>query len=211
MKSFLIILDNEYKPDPRVSKHIDCLVNDFLFNVHLVCTKSDKKIEDKYHPQLHIHRILDQSRIHQYYKHDFSKELMAIEKIVKNNQINSILANDHICLELSCQLKRKVKYLNIIYDAHEFIAGWHYYQYEKNWVIYFKGALVHKLFSLKERYNLKKIHSLITVSEGIRKEYIKLNPSLNTEVIRNIPPLKVIKTQVSIINENLALTKIKRF
>lgn len=189
MKSFLIILDNEYKPDPRVNKHVDCLLNDLLLDVHLVCTKTDKKIKDKYHPKLHIHRILDQMKIHQYYKHNFSKELMAIEEIIKSNQIKSLLANDHICLELSCQLKRKVKDLNIIYDAHEFIAGWHYYQYEKNWVIYLKGALVHKLFSLKERSNLKNISSLITVSEGLRKEYIKLCPSVNTEVVRNIPPI----------------------
>lgn len=188
MKSFLVLLDNEYKPDPRVKKHLDCLLYDMIYEVHLICTKSDKNINDESHPNLHIHRILDHGKIHQYYKNSFVKELDAIEKIIKDNEIKNILANDHICLEISCQLKRRLSYLDILYDAHEFIAGWPYYQYEKKWVTYFKGALVHKLFCYKEWSNLKKISSLITVSEGLKKEYLKLCPGINAGVVRNIPP-----------------------
>lgn len=188
MRSILIILDNEYKPDPRVSKHIDCLINDLNFEVHLICTESNQKENDDKHPNLKIYRVMNQRHLYQYYKHRFDKELEFFEGIIRKNNILNILANDHICLEISCKLKRKMNHLQIIYDAHEFISGWPYYQHEKKWFTHLKGALVHKLFSYKEKLNLKKVTWLITVSEGIRKEYLKLYPELNTSVVRNIPP-----------------------
>ena len=188
MRNILIILDNEYKPDPRVKKHIDCLLNDLNFEVHLICTKSNQNKNDDNHPNLNIYRMMNQRQLFQYYKYNFEKELEFIEGIIRENNILNILANDHLCLEISCKLKRKMNHLKIIYDAHEFISGWPYYQYEKKWFNYLKGAIVHIFFSHREKSNLKKVNSLLTVSEGLREEYLKLYPSLNTSVIRNIPP-----------------------
>ena len=188
MKNILIILDNEYNPDPRVQKHINCLLYDLEYEVHLVCTKSNKTIEDQNHSKLFIYRILDQEKLFQYYKNRFEKEIQSVANIIFKNKIKNILANDHVCLEFSVKLKRKYKHLNIIYDAHEFIIGWPYYQYEIKWVNYLKGALVHKIFCFKEKINIKKTSFLITVSEGLQKEYLKLFPKIKSEVIRNIPP-----------------------
>ena len=188
MRSIVVILDNEYKPDPRVKKHIDCLLNDLNFKVHLICTESKEKEKDDNHPNLKIYRMMNQLHLFQFYKHRFEKELDFIEKIIRNNNITNILVNDHICLEIGCKLQRKINDLRIIYDAHEFISGWPYYQYEKRWLNYIKGALVHKFFSYKEKRNLKKVYSLITVSEGIRNEYLKIQPFRDSTVIRNIPP-----------------------
>lgn len=188
MKTILIILDNEYNPDPRVQKHVNCLLNDLECEVHLVCTKTNKIIEDQNHDRLSIYRILDQEKLFQYYKNRFEEEIERVANIISKNKIKHILANDHACLEFSVKLKRKYEHINIIYDAHEFIIGWPYYQYEKKWFNYLKGALVHKIFCFKEKTNIKQTSFLITVSEGLKKEYLKLFPKIKSQVIRNIPP-----------------------
>ena len=96
MRNILIILDNEYKPDPRVKKHIDCLLNDLNFEVHLICTESNQKENDDNHPNLHIYRMMNQRQLFQYYKYHFEKELEFIEDIIRENN-SRILAKLPTC------------------------------------------------------------------------------------------------------------------
>ena len=183
----MVLLDNPYQPDPRVKRHLDALI-EIGFKIHLICTKTLKKEKEFTNASLTIYRILTQDKIFQYYKNNFDKELEKIKEILLTNCIQIILANDHICLELAVKIQNKLKDVKIIYDAHEFISGWPFYKYEKRWIYYIKGWAVHKVYKFKERKNLNNIHSMLTVSEGLKYEYLKINPSLDISVVRNIPP-----------------------
>ena len=172
-KCILLLLDNAYKPDPRVEKEINTLTEELNLHVLLVCTRFSNKNEIlNVNPRFTIYRILNQNRINKFYKYSLKEEVNSILDIIKKNNINVIHAHDHISLQLAIKLLKKVK-VKLIYDAHEYISGWYYYKYERNVVNKFKGSLVQKIYSIVEKKNLKNVDELITVSNSLGDLYKK--------------------------------------
>ena len=205
----LIILDNSYKPDPRVKKEIDVILENFDSNVFLVCTKTHEKEDfEKINSSFKIYRILDENKIYKFYKYSLKYSINSILDIIKENNIKVVHAHDHISLLISSILLKNTKF-NLIYDAHEYISGWYYYRYEKKIFKKLKGNVVHKLYSYKERVNLKNVNELITVSDSLSNLYItKKKFTNNVTVLKNTCPLTVPTKRNKIsIREKLSISK----
>lgn len=209
INNVLIILDNSYKPDPRVKKEIDVILENFNSRVFLVCTKNHKKEEVKtINPRFKIFRILDENKIYKFYKFSLENSINSILDIIKENDIKLVHAHDHISLLISVMLLKNTNF-NLIYDAHEYISGWYYYRYEKNIIHKLKGNIIHKLYSFKENINLKYVSELITVSDSLANLYIKEKKiTNNVTVLKNTSPLvSKIKRNKPSVREKLSINK----
>jgi glycosyltransferase involved in cell wall biosynthesis len=203
-----MLLDNNYNPDPRVQKSLTSII-EAGFSVSLYCAKDSKLPNFEDYNNFKIYRIFDKN-IHQYYKINLDSKIDFIVNTEHNILQSIIFANDHVCLNIAVTLKKRFPELRLIYDAHEYIQGWHYYQNENKIINRIKGFLVHKIFSNNERKNLKYVDNLITVSDGIANLFRLKNPSLKIEVIRNVPPkISISKEKVDLFKKNLNLPKDK--
>ena len=188
MNNILVILNNPYNHDPRVKRQIDSLCKELKFHVHLVCVQNEINIDSiKKHDNLTIYRVLRHDNIFKCYLKSNDREINNIKNIVNKYNIKIVHAHDHISLELAVKLKKQI-FIKIIYDAHEYISGWYYYKHEKNIINKLKGKLIHNIYSLKEKLNLKYVEELITVSNSLALLYKnKKKFKKNISVLRNVP------------------------
>jgi glycosyltransferase involved in cell wall biosynthesis len=99
-----------------------------------------------------------------------------------------IHAHDHYCLDLAVAAKRLDPTIKIIYDAHEYLAGWPVHKESPRRADRLKGAVVWWWCVQRERMNLRHCASIITVSRSLcdemqRRYGLAKRPAL----LRNIP------------------------
>lgn len=207
-RNVIMLLDNKYNPDPRVQKSISCIL-EAGFSVSLFCVKDSNHPNFEDFELFKVYRIFDEN-LNQYYKINLDSQIDFIVNTEPNISQSIIFANDHVCLNIAVALKKRFPDVKLIYDAHEYIQGWPYYQNEKKLFTKIKGFFVHKIFSRNERKNLKYVDNLLTVSDGIANLFRIKNPNLKIEVIRNVPPkITINKEKVELFKNKLKLPQDK--
>lgn len=192
MKQVLMILDNDFQNDPRVQKHIDAL-NEINIKIHLLCTENTSLPIITTSENLIIYRIINETELLKFYYYNQKNTIKKAVDIISKNDINLIFANDHVALNLAVKIKKTNPNLKIHYDAHEYIAGWKYYETDKHLKSRLKGMFVHKLYSFTEKNNFKYITSISTVSDGLANLFDKHYKGPKAIVLRNLPYLLDIK------------------
>jgi glycosyltransferase involved in cell wall biosynthesis len=101
-----------------------------------------------------------------------------------------IHAHDHYCLDLAVAAKRIDPSITIIYDAHEYLAGWPVHMESPRRIDRLKGGIVWWWCVQRERMNLRHCASIITVSRSLCEEMQRRNGLPTRPVLlRNIPDI----------------------
>lgn len=185
MKKVLVLLDNPYTNDRRVSRESEALASNG-FNVTLIATQSSNQPNEETINGVHVCRILNQdifdikrTRCFKQYADLISREF----------EFSIIHANDQTMLNLGCQIKKINPQVKLVYDSHELFHAWplNLSSY-KSLSIAIKSIVVRKILIARERRNKKYIDQIITVNNSLAKDlqhYLKAKRDIC--VVRNIP------------------------
>ncbi len=110
-----------------------------------------------------------------------------------------IHAHDHYCLDLAVAAKRIDPSIRIIYDAHEYLAGWPVHKESSRRIDRLKGSIVWRWCVQRERMNLRHCTSIITVSNSLCNE-MKHRYDLDARptLLRNIPDVPAVIPDIDI-------------
>ena len=181
-----MLLDNPFKSDARVEKEaISLIQNGYEVEVYAE-TSNDLEFFEIRH-NIKITRNIDKS-IHRpiskeyfYFKNKFVSE-------VKEKDFDILHCHDYKMFLLGVEIKKQKQNIKLIYDSHEYLAGWPFYKEIKSFKGKVKGWYVWQWFVNVEKAHIKYADKIITISEGIAEEMMKsLNLLVKPIVIRNIP------------------------
>lgn len=199
-----MLLDNPFKADARVEKEIKSLIR-AGHAVTLFALQDDSLPEKEEQGALTIYRILNpviKSPMHRgYYKY---LATMA-EHIVKFNP-DIVHCHDHHCLNLGYTVKQDSPNIKLIYDAHEFLAGWPLWRDINGFINRLKGRVVYNKMVTLEQQAIHSCDLVLTVSDSIAEAMINdMDLGHKPQVVRNIPP-KFEHTRSSYFHEYFGLS-----
>jgi glycosyltransferase involved in cell wall biosynthesis len=195
LKKVTSIVLNNFKNDSRVLKESISLQN-AGYKVQVVALHEDPLEEYEQVQNISVHRVKLKSRRWSKQKAvQLLKYIELVYQVVKQYQGSDILhCNDLNALPIGVFIK---KFFNrdakVVYDAHE-------YETELNNL---KGTQK-KLATWLERRLIKYVDSVITVSDAIANEYVKLYDIEKPVLVLNTPPYKEIKKK-NIFRETLGI------
>lgn len=184
MKKILHIVLNEFKPDNRVLKEAITLVdNNYDVSIAALMKNNRKEFEDLNGVKLFRLKLLTDRFSNNPFFQVFKYIEYTYRLVKKFNDINTIHCHDVGPLPVAFLYKLlKNRNLKVIYDAHEYEAYTHNLKGAKKLFI----QIVEKLF-------VKKVDSMVTVSESIAVAYSKEYNIEKPTVIYNAPKYELIK------------------
>ncbi len=167
----VMLLDNPFVSDTRVEKEASALIN-FGASVTVIATINNNSPKTEERNGIRIIRLLGE---------DFNSPLRIGYKSFIQNQAEQILTyefdilhcHDFHMLSIGVEIKKKKPLIKLIYDAHEFLIGWPYYQTTTSWVKRFKGMLVWNYLVYKEKKEMLFADSILTITDGIAERMQK--------------------------------------
>lgn len=185
MKKILVLLDNAFKNDRRVSRESETLVG-AGFEVDLVAVKDDGSPENETINGVNVHRLLN-TDIYDIKRWRCFKRYA--QMIVDRFEFDIIHANDQAMLHLGSCIKTIKPSIILVYDSHELFHSWPLNASNFNSIpIMLKSYVVRKLQIRRERRNGKYIDQIITVNNSLATDlqrYMKAKRKVC--VVRNIP------------------------
>jgi glycosyltransferase involved in cell wall biosynthesis len=195
LKKVTSIVLNNFKNDSRVLKE-NISLKKAGYEVQVVALHEKPLKEYDEIQNIQVHRVILKSR--EWSKHKVVQSLKYIEfiyKVIKKYKMCDIIhCNDLNSLPIGVIIK---KFFNnevkIVYDAHE-------YETEVNGL---KG-IQKKLVKFIEKKLIKYADKVITVSDSIAEEYVKLYSIQKPSLVLNTPPYKVTQKK-NIFRETLGI------
>lgn len=184
-----MLVDNPMISDFRVEREAQALT-DTGWQVHIHAVQRPDLPTHELKSFGHLERSLPRS-IRSPLSMDYARSRSKFARELKNRGVQVIHAHDHACLDFAVAVKRISSSVRIVYDAHEYLAGWPLYKDIPEPFDRLKGYLVWRWSVLRERANIPFADSMITVSKSLCAEF-KSNYQLKVAplLIRNIPNTK---------------------
>jgi glycosyltransferase involved in cell wall biosynthesis len=189
MKKVVMLLDNPYLPDYRVKAEIDFLLSK-EYSIDLYCTISNSLGDHEEKDQLNVFRKIEAI------SRPFSNEYKTSEQRLVDELTNATFDILHchdwrtviIGVKIKEARKKAGKTTKLIYDSHEYLKGYPYYENIKGLVNRTKGKVVWKWYVKEEKKAMAEVDGVITVSNSIC-EALKQDNKLATKptLVRNIP------------------------
>lgn len=185
MKKVTSIVLNNFKNDSRVLKENISLQN-AGYNVQVVALHGEGLEEFETVQRIPVHRIKLKSRL--WSKHKLIQLLKYIEfiyKVVKQYKSSDILhCNDLNALPVGFIIKQFFNNnIKVVYDAHEYEIN-----DKPN-----QSKLSIKLHYYIEKFLIKYADAVMTVSDAIANEYVKLYNIRKPALVLNTPPYQIIE------------------
>lgn len=177
MKKVKMILGNSFKNDIRVLKEARTLVQNG-YEVEVLAWDRENELLNKEYEEINgikIKRFFPKAKYGSGKKQIFSfiKFIFEVKKYLKNKEFDYLHCHDLDGLIVGYIIKKE-KY-KLIYDSHEFFAG-------------YKNMKIDKKIYYLEKILLKKVSEIISVSESICSEMKKIYKlKKNPILLRNIP------------------------
>ena len=199
MKKVLSIVLNNFKNDSRVLKE-NISLKKASYDVQVVALYDEGQKEFESIQNIPVHRIKLKSR--NWSKNKLIQLLKYFEfmyKVIKNYKNSDIIhCNDLNTLPIGVIIKKFFnKNAKIVYDAHE---------YETE-TFHLKG-IEKKIVKIIEKYLIKYADKIITVSDSIANEYVKLYNIEKPALVLNTPLFKNIEKK-DLFREKLGIKKDK--
>jgi glycosyltransferase involved in cell wall biosynthesis len=182
----IMLLDNPMRADARVEKEAMSLTLRG-YKVKILAMQDDSLPLNEEKPFARVCRLLPDA-ISRPFSDEFNKFSRSFTEkaIVENYRI--IHCHDYKTLLLGAAVKKKKNNVRLVYDAHEYLAGWPFYKEITGWLNRLKGRIVWKWFVSQEKKAIKYADRVITVSNSIAEA---MQQALDLEalptVVRNIP------------------------
>ncbi len=185
MKKILVLLDNPYTNDRRVSREAETLVN-AGYEVNLIAVKKADLPYAEHINGVHVYRLLGDDI---YDIKQFACFKRYANKIVSAFDFDIIHANDQAMLNLGANIKKIKPTVTLVYDSHELFHSWPLNASDFNsFSVMLKSYIVRHIQILREKHNGKYIDQIITVNNSLAnnlQQYLKAKKKIC--VIRNIP------------------------
>ena len=203
MKRILVLLDNVFTNDRRVSRESETLV-EAGFDVNLVAVKRNDLPEKETINGVKVHRLLDRD-IYDIKKQKCFKGYAKM--IVENFNFDIIHANDQAMLHLGSCIKKIKPSVTLVYDSHELFHSWPLNASNFNsFSIMLKSYVVRKLQIRREKRNHKYIDQIITVNDSLANDLQKyMKAKKKVCVVRNIPEKSEKIEKTNILREKFAI------
>ena len=185
-KRILVLLDNSYMPDNRVENEINVLLNEG-YHIDMFCIEHDRLPAVERLGNLNIYREIP-AIFYNPFSFEYKKYTRDLINRVSQSNYDILHCHDFRMFFLGCEIKKKIPEIPLIYDSHEYLAGYPYYRRSKKLSDRLKGFVIWNYYFLKEKKNLYKANKIITVSNALKDLLIKKSgrPGI---VLRNLPPL----------------------
>ena len=184
--SILMLLDNPFVSDARVEKEAATLT-DLDAKLTIIGTKAKDKASLEQRNDYLIRRELS-GIIFSPLKLGYNNYIKSIAKKLAEEQYDVVHCHDFHMLSIGVELKKIQPTIILIYDAHEYLIGWPYYQTSQKWLNKIKGLLVWKYLVKKESKEIRQVDFVLTVTNEIAHR-LHINNSLNEvpTVLHNYP------------------------
>lgn len=181
----LMLLDNEFASDIRVEKEaMDLIAAGHTVSV-MCLIHEELPSEDERNGIRILRRFPDEI------KSPFRKtyqNIMAhcIDSILLETY-DALHCHDYMMLDLGIRVKQR-RTTTVIYDAHEYLAGWPFYKDTPSFSGRIKGKIVWKFRVKEEKKNIPKSDYVVTVSQAI-SDVLKNKHGLQSApiIVRNFP------------------------
>ena len=167
-----MILDNPFVSDARVEKEALSLI-DFGAEVTVACTKDEKLPNSDNRNGIHIIRCISD-----FFNSPFKKEYKefldkTVREILEIN-FDILHCHDFHMLSIGVEIKKRKKSIILIYDAHEYLRGWPFYETSDGWLNKLKGRIVWNFLLREEKKNVQRADHVITITDGIANQLQKI-------------------------------------
>lgn len=191
----LMLLDNPFSSDARVEKEAATLIHAGA-KVIVVCTKKKGLPEQEVRDGITILRWIEEG-YNAPLRKDYKKYLQRTAKKLNALEFSVLHCHDFYMLHIGVEMKKNRNDIRLVYDAHEYLNGWPFYQTTTNWLNRIKGYLVWKTLIINEKKDLKQVNGVLTITEAIAekmKRWVPKNTSItvlgNYPINENITPAK---------------------
>lgn len=185
----LVLLDNPYISDQRVEREISVL-NELGINTVVLAMMIEGKEEDVIKGDVKVMRILDpllKSPLRPSYKKTTQTILVKILKL----DFDVIHCHDYHLLPLAARIIKKRPWVKLIYDSHEYFAGWPVYKDTNGVINRIKSFIVWGWLLYKEKLIARNAYGIICTTESIKNKLkIRFGNYPRYISIRNIPDFR---------------------
>lgn len=185
MARIVMLLDNSYPPDPRVENEINALLS-AGHSIELFCVKSDKLEDFQENDQLTVRREIPVI-FYRPFSEEYQNFVKDFAQRIAQTTPDFIHCHDFRMLFLGVEIKKLSPDSKLIYDSHEFLAGYPYFIRNSSLSSKMKGLFIWTSYIYREKKSFKYVDAVITVSENLRQRLEK-SSGKPAFLIRNIPP-----------------------
>ncbi len=180
-----MLLDNSFQSDARVEKEAKTLISHGA-HVTVFCIKDD---------DLPAHEQRDGYGIVRCIEHGYNAPLRKSYKDFVATTVKKILeesfdvlhCHDFYMLSIGAEVKKKRPSVILIYDAHEYLAGWPFYKTSEG-LNKWKGKLVWNKLIRKEKAEILHADAVLTITDSISDRLkSKYNLKKKPSVLGNYP------------------------
>lgn len=201
MKKIAVLLLNDYEHDSRVKKEVVSLSKGYKVDVYALSSGSHgvaQKTIKNVVVYKHVRYIRPNSRYRKKIMQLFTYVKFFFSGLLNLKNYDFIHCNDLEVLPIGVIAKIFYRNLSVVYDAHE-------YEIETLWMHNkFKKTIAEQI----ESFCIKYVDKVITVSDAIADEYVKLYGIEKPALVLNTPPYKEIEKK-NIFRETLGIKEDK--
>ncbi|MGI9543581.1 MAG: glycosyltransferase, partial [Cyclobacteriaceae bacterium] len=185
-RKILMLLDNPLESDFRVEKEAESL-GEYGNRVVVMATKKEELPRKEKRELYTIERCLDDTFKKPYQK-GYREYLINTAKRIASLDFDDLHCHDYHMIILGAEVKKNKPSIRLIYDSHEFLAGWPFYKASRGIVNRLKGYLVWKRNISDEKRAVLYADEVITVSEKM-SQLLRAHFKLGQKpiVLRNVP------------------------
>jgi len=166
-----MLLDNDFVSDARVEKEAVSLIKSGA-EVTVYCTRNEKHPDSENRIGIQINRVFDES-YNAPLRKGYADFIKHHAKNIVREEFAVIHCHDFHMLSIGAEIKKIAPQLILIYDAHEYLKGWPYYQTATSIKSRLKGKIVWNKLLQKEKKEIKLADFVVTVSDEISKRLWK--------------------------------------
>ncbi len=161
-----MLLDNPFLSDDRVEKEVKSLVSN-NYEVVVYASQSNTLPGEETKFKVTVKRILNVEYLRKPFSKEFKKHTKAISFLISQEKADVIHCHDYHVLNIGLAVKKQTPSIKLVYDAHEWLKGYHPYKEAKGFINKVKAYLVWQKEIMNETIALKHIDALISISEPI--------------------------------------------
>jgi len=202
----IMLLDNPFVSDARVEKEAIALINQGA-TVEVWCEMNAELPLEEERNGIKIVRKIDPI-LYAPLKKGYKTALGTIADEIAKEKVSFLHCHDFHMLTIGSEVKKRNNSIQLIYDAHEYLKGWPFYQTSINWKNRMKGWVVWNYLKSLEKKNIASADAVVTVTTGIA-ERLKNNNRLAVlpTVLGNFPKGFNLKVDKNYFHEKFNLSK----
>ena len=134
-----------------------------------------------------VRRVLNQA-VHSPFKKKYKELVRNVVNEFTQEQFDVLHCHDFQMFVLGCDVKKHIPEIKVIYDSHEYLAGWPFYETMPGFWLKLKDRFMWNWYVKKEKeYAIQYADAIFTVSQSIVDALNKRFQRDDVLLLRNIP------------------------